>query len=228
MNEERSFFLFDLDGTLTDISEDEFARKYFSLIAEHSDGTFEMTDFFRAINIALDSLTSNRDGKKNNYELFMEVFASKMPDHDVSFFESFFSDFYSSSYKELSRIVRPNDRMISTLLGLKEMGFHIVLATNPIFPEEAIFKRLFWIGLDPEIFSHVTTMENSHYVKPQVEYYLEAASAVSAEPEECIMIGNDAVLDGASTKAGMVFVHVKDLEQLERVTEGRKNQPNQG
>ena len=217
MSRERSVFLFDLDGTLTDISDEEFARKYFNLIAEHSSGAFDMMDFLRAIKLALDRLASERDGRTNNYELFMQTFASSMPNHSTDYYKDFFTDFYDSSYDDLRSIVLPNERITNTLVALNDAGFPLVLATNPIFPSKAINKRLSWIGLAPELFNHITTMENSHYVKPQEEYFLEAASSVSASPEECIMVGNDPVLDGASSDAGIMFIHVEDLKTLEKL-----------
>ena len=52
---------------------------------------------------------------------------------------------------------------------LKEMGYPLVLATNPIFPRVATMQRIDWAGLDVEDFELVTVYENFNYSKPNPE-----------------------------------------------------------
>lgn len=43
--------------------------------------------------------------------------------------------------------------------------------------------------------SLITTYENMHNCKPSPRYYLEIAEKIGREPEECVMVGNDAEAD---------------------------------
>ncbi len=79
----------------------------------------------------------------------------------------------------------------------------MAVATNPIFPEIALKKRILWAGLDPGDFALVTTYENSHFCKPNPDYYREILEKLDADPAETVMIGNDTAEDLAAQKAGI-------------------------
>ncbi|MCR5720084.1 MAG: HAD-IA family hydrolase, partial [Lachnospiraceae bacterium] len=83
----------------------------------------------------------------------------------------------------------------------------VILATNPLFPRTAVLSRMGWAGVKEEDFEHITTYENSTYAKPNPGYYTEILEKINANPEECLMVGNDAVEDTAAKKAGIdVFI----------------------
>ena len=126
----------------------------------------------------------------------------------------FFMKFYKTTYDELKEFVIPRGKMIEVLEKLKEHGHKIVLATNPIFPSIAIEKRIFWIGLNPEIFDYITSMENSYNVKPSEKYYRYILEKVDCPPDRSFMIGNDSILDGGCVKAGIQFILDTTLIQI--------------
>ena len=78
-----------------------------------------------------------------------------------------------------------------------------MLATNPVFPKEAVATRLSWIQLSLDDFSYVTTFENSSYCKPSLGYYQNILKAIGKKPEECVMIGNNTLEDMISEKLGI-------------------------
>ena len=86
---------------------------------------------------------------------------------------------------------------------LKARGVRVALATNPIFPRIATEQRIRWAGLAPEDFVLYTTYENSPFCKPNPDYYREVARTLGVQPEECLMVGNDATEDLAAREAGM-------------------------
>lgn len=86
---------------------------------------------------------------------------------------------------------------------IKALGCRVALATNPIFPNVATESRIRWAGLEPEDFTLYTTYENTGHCKPNPAYYSEIASRLSVEPENCLMVGNDAQEDTAAALAGM-------------------------
>jgi len=79
----------------------------------------------------------------------------------------------------------------------------VVLATNPLFPSVATKNRIRWAGLDPEDFEYFTTFENSHYCKPNLDYYREIMDKLYLKPEECLMVGNDTQEDMVAEQLGM-------------------------
>ena len=83
------------------------------------------------------------------------------------------------------------------------MGYRVVLATNPLFPAIATRNRIRWAGLNPEDFELVTTYENSHYCKPNPDYYREILGKLSLDGSQCLMVGNDVGEDMIAGILGM-------------------------
>lgn len=198
-------FLFDLDGTLLLSNEETFYNRYFELVGKEFEKFVNPKDFIDAINRIIKAMISD-DGSKDNYQNFMENI-SKRFDKNPGEIEKRFMDFYCGNFKLLKPLTKPNDNLIAQLRALNGIK---VLATNPIFPEIAIRERMKWAGLKDEDFTLVTFMENSHYLKPNPKYFLEISNKIGAQSQDCTMIGNDPVLDGACEKIGMKFVLIGD------------------
>ena len=90
-----------------------------------------------------------------------------------------------------------------TVRKLKEKGFSLVLATNPLFPAVATESRVKWAGLSVDDFLLYTTYENCHYCKPNPKYYEELTKRLSLDPKECLMVGNDVEEDMIAETLGM-------------------------
>lgn len=193
-------FLFDLDGTLLLSDEDIFYSKYFKLVSEEF-AEFDPNEFVKSIKDIINEMTLE-DDIRDNYHKFMEKIASRFSE-DQSKFEKRFTNFYMGKFKLLESLTVPNHDLIKEMRSLDGIK---VLATNPLFPEIAIKERMKWAGLNDEEFELVTFMENSHYLKPNPKYFMEIASRINTDPRDCVMIGNDPILDGACQKVGMKFV----------------------
>ncbi len=109
--------------------------------------------------------------------------------------------------------------MLEALEILKEKGYELVIATNPLFPKFAIDQRIQWAELVHEDFSHITYFEDSHYCKPNVEYYSEILETIGKNPQECMMVGNDAEEDLAAGALGittyLITNHLLNRKSLE-------------
>ncbi|KUK34803.1 MAG: Haloacid dehalogenase domain protein hydrolase [Caldanaerobacter subterraneus] len=77
-----------------------------------------------------------------------------------------FEDFYLNDYKELGKNIKANEYVKKSLEILKEKGYTLVLATNPVFPRIAILERLRWAGLNESYFDFITTYEICIFVSP--------------------------------------------------------------
>jgi FMN phosphatase YigB (HAD superfamily) len=196
-------FLFDLDGTLLLSDEESFYSTYFELLGKYTSDLVDSKKLLKSINDTFEKMTFENN-EANNYQKFMvemsKCFGNKMID-----LEKRFEEFYNGPFKELKKLTRPNIELIKTMRNLDGLK---VLATNPMFPEIAIRERMKWAELKDDDFTLVTFMENSHYLKPNPKYFLEITGKIGVKPQECTMIGNDPVLDGACEKTGVKFVLV--------------------
>lgn len=149
-----------------------------------------------------DGTCSNRD---RFWNAFAEVFGRERL-ADVPEFE----DFYGREFNEAKACTQPTplaDRCVKTL---KEKGYPVVLATNPIFPRVGTLSRIRWAGLDAEDFALVTTYENSTHCKPNPAYYADICEALHLDPARCLMVGNDYTEDLAASALGMTVYLLTD------------------
>jgi FMN phosphatase YigB (HAD superfamily) len=93
---------------------------------------------------------------------------------------------------------------------LREKGYQLVIATNPLFPLKAIEHRIRWAGFEPSDFSYISYFENNHFCKPQIEFYREVLRDIGKKPEECLMVGNDVQEDVIANKLGIKVYLITD------------------
>ncbi|MFO7880986.1 MAG: HAD hydrolase-like protein [Kosmotogaceae bacterium] len=206
-------YMIDLDGTLTTLNDEEFAEEYIRLLVKYNKDFLDNETLKESLFGALNALLEETDEGKNNLDRYMESFAKISGIDTKEKVIDFFMNFYETTYNELKKIIVPRKEVIELLDYLEAYGHHLVLATNPIFPEIAIKKRLKWIDIEPKKFEYITTMENSHYVKPQPNYYDEILQKLNTKAEKTLMIGNDKEMDGVCEKAGITFIDISFLQE---------------
>ncbi|WDU84155.1 HAD family hydrolase [Caloramator sp. Dgby_cultured_2] len=96
--------------------------------------------------------------------------------------ESIIDDFYKNEYKTIGEHFKPQEHIVKSIDILKEKGYDLVVATNAIFPKEAIIERLRWAGLDERDFIFITSFEVMHYCKPNIKYYEEILGIINKNP----------------------------------------------
>lgn len=62
---------------------------------------------------------------------------------------------------------------ISAMIKNNRRGYRLVLATNPVFPREAILERMRWAGVERAPWEIITTYEEYHFCKPNPNYFAE-------------------------------------------------------
>ncbi len=204
--------LFDYDGTLALTNEDLFARNYFEHLNSFMKGKYSVAISSKDVLECVEYIIKNADGERNNFVRFLDCFSSKTKEN-IEWMKAF-QDFYSSEdFESLKDLAVPNEKIIELLHKSKAKGLKTVLATNPVFPEIAIVRRLHWIGLTEADFDLITTMENFFYCKPHPQYFLQICKILNVEPEDCIMIGNDDHFDKPCENVGIVFKHVTEVNE---------------
>ena len=195
--------LFDLDGTLLPMDQDEFTKGYFKLLAAKlAPYGYEPKTLIDTVWAGTAAMVKNTGVQTNEaafWEMFSRTYGAEKTERDKPLFE----EFYADDFERASVFCPRNDKAAETVAKLQRLGYRGALATNPIFPSIATCARIRWAGLAPEDFAFVTTYENSAYCKPNPDYYRDAAQRLGLSPEECLMVGNDATEDMAAREVGM-------------------------
>lgn len=196
------YVLFDLDGTLLPMDQDAFMKIYFgNLAAKLAPLGYESKKLIDGIWAGTAAMVKN-DGSCSNEEAFWRVFETLLGKH-VRQDKPVLDEFYHNEFQQVQDACGFAPQAAEIVRGLKERGFKVVLATNPIFPAVATQSRIRWAGLEPEDFELYTTYENSCHCKPNLDYYRDVLAAIGARPEECVMVGNDVQEDMIAETMGM-------------------------
>ena len=202
--------LFDLDGTLLPLDEKLFVDIYFTELSKvFSEYNIESNKLVEAIWTATHEIIKN-DGKRTNEEAFWEKFKSII-NIDLSNVKEVLEKFYANEFFTKLKKCSTENNLARVAVNLaKKNGRKVVLATNPVFPIDALV-RLKWTGLDVDDFDYVTHYSNSSFSKPNPKYYLDLCEKLDVEPKDCLMIGNDEKQDiFAASSAGMNCYLVTD------------------
>lgn len=215
------YILFDLDGTLLPMDQEVFVKAYFGrLAAKLAPHGYEPKKLIDAIWGGTAAMVKN-DGTITNEAAFWKFFATVFGD-DVRKDEPLFDEYYRTDFQQVQAACGFDARAAQTIATLKEMGFTLALATNPIFPAIATESRMRWAGLNKGDFVLYTTYENSSHCKPNPDYYRDILAQLGAQAEECLMVGNDVSEDMVAETLGMsVFLltdcminkHGKDISR---------------
>ena len=215
------YILFDLDGTLLPMDQEIFVKDYFTRLAKHI-GPFgyDPNTLFQNLWKGVGAMVMNDGSVKNEvvfWKVFEQLYGKRVYD-DIGLFE----EFYRTDFQNTAKVCGYDPEAKRCVDAVKDMGYKVVLATNPIFPAIATESRMRWAGFAPEDFDYYTTYENSCYGKPNLKYYEEILEKIGAKPEECLMVGNDVAEDMVAEKLGMkVFLltdciinkHNEDIEK---------------
>lgn len=202
--------LFDLDGTLIPFVQEEFVQAYFkTLIRRLAPMGYDGEKLTAALWKGTKAMTEN-DGSHTNRQVFWELFTRELGVQALAL-ESNLEDFYVREFDAVRSVLRCQVDRRPLIEGLKQKGYEVVLATNPVFPAAAVETRLRWIGLCGQDFRYVTTYENSRHSKPNPDYYRDILAHIGREPGECLMVGNNPVDDMAALEAGLSGYLVTDF-----------------
>lgn len=194
--------LFDLDGTLLEMRTDPFVKGYLKELGQYMGDNYDSQALLGIIWEATKTMIMNQDPEKTNEQVFIEYFAEHSPWSKEELWP-LFDKFYQEVFPSLSHLTHPSPWAKKIIEAAKEQGYRVAVATNPVFPRDAIHSRLAWIELSPDDFELVTVYEESHFTKPNPGYFQEICSKLGVKPEECVMVGNHMQEDMVASKVGM-------------------------
>ncbi len=195
--------LFDLDGTLLPMDQEAYTGAYCKSLAKAvAAGGYDPDLFLKTLWQGVEAMIKN-DGSQTNEEAFWQVFQGVFGPkirEDGPLFDAY----YEKEYPKLRPTCGYEPEAEGCIRNLKEQGFRLILATNPIFPLSATKQRITWAGLNPDDFELVTAYEASRHCKPNPDYYREILAKTGLTPHQCLMVGNDAEEDmWAAKEAGI-------------------------
>ena len=194
--------MFDLDGTLLPMDQDQFTKYYFGLLAKKlAPYGYNAEQLVSGIWAGTAAMVKN-NGSCTNEEAFWKKFCALMGEKVLED-KPLFEEFYRVEFQGARASCGFAPQAAGLVKKLKAAGCRVLLATNPIFPAIATENRIRWAGLEPEDFELYTTYENACRCKPNPDYYRDILSSMKLDPSECLMVGNDATEDTAAELAGM-------------------------
>lgn len=193
---------FDLDGTLNLMNQDTFTKEYVNTFIEYAAPFgYDPRTLIKAIRTSTGAMMSN-DGSRPNSVAFWETMPKILGEGVIKHKEQF-DAFYATAFDKLHLACPDNPRAPELIEKLKNAGYRLIIASNPVFPISAHKMRLKWTGVDPDDFDYISDYENSRYCKPSPKYYTEMTDKLDLDPAECLMVGNNVREDMAAAGVGM-------------------------
>lgn len=203
--------LFDLDGTLLPMVQDEFVRFYMPLLAkayiEHG-VSIDPKKFIGSVWAGYEAMVKN-DGSRTNRETFWSYIERELP-LSAEESEEIALSFYGGDFNQAICTTRPTPASNQIVKAAKDRGMDLYLATNPVFPRCATLNRIRWAGLDAADFRTITTYEDCVYCKPNPKYFQEILDTYQLDPADCLMVGNDVEEDLSIRRLGVKTYLVTD------------------
>jgi FMN phosphatase YigB (HAD superfamily) len=203
--------LFDLDGTLLPIDTDRFVHAYMKELAGYAGHLVAPALLVEQVMASTYQMIKNTDPALTNAQVFAADFFPKVARAEAELmpvFEAFYRERFPGLHSACPGLPGLAREVVQTAV---DKGYEIVLATNPLFPRDAIAERMRWVGVQDMPWRLVTTYEEMHACKPQPEYYREVLAKIEREPGECLMVGNDVDEDGVAGTLGVQLYFVTDF-----------------
>ncbi|MDO8987216.1 MAG: HAD family hydrolase [Coriobacteriia bacterium] len=204
--------LFDLDGTLLDIDIEAFLGTYFAALSEALAEVFgnegDLRQAMRAVSDATGAMMLPHE-EHTNRQVFYAKFKS-LTGVDLAEHDELLERFYRDVFPTLDAGIAPALGGSESIAAARECGLRIAVATNPIFPRAAILHRMAWAKISPDQVDVITDFDLMHATKPHPAYFRETAALLGVDPTDCLMVGNDRVLDLSAADVGMLTFHVSE------------------
>lgn len=195
------WLLFDLDGTLVRMKRRWIEFRFVLRATWRFAGAIPPWRFPKALYRAI-GVMQTHGTERTNYEVVLAELArhSRKPRTNV---EERARALIRSDFATLADRFHPIPGARVTLELARALGYRLVLATNPVWPLEAVKMRMAWGGIGDVPFEYITNSETMTRCKPDPGFYRELLAKLGLRGEECLMIGNDPRKDLPAKEAGI-------------------------
>ena len=196
--------LLDLDDTLLINDMDVFSSRYFELLVECIQDICPRDRFLAAPMTGTRAMFANDGAQGSNADLFYSEFLPLVGDCADELLPAL-DAFYAHDFGSLRKwtAVDPDARVLVETAF--QHGFQVAIATQPLFPREAVLARLRWAGVSADTFcyDYVACFEEMDACKPQERYFRTICQHLGRQPHECLMVGDSVEADMGAEKHGL-------------------------
>jgi len=204
----KNTILFDLDGTLLPMDFHAFMKTYFASMGNAFKDMMDPQKMIDYINQATVVTVTTNDGRTNE-DIFMEHF-NLLIEEDIDVYLPRWEAFYDEDFFNCKKHTWQNEDIQNAVHLLKEKGYTLAIATNPLLPIKSNLHRIRWAGLDPEDFVYISNFEHNKHCKPSLAFFEEVLSDIKANPKDCYMVGNDTTEDLIAGSLGIETYLITD------------------
>jgi len=214
--------LFDLDGTLVHMKWRGLQLRLMARAVVHFSEGIRPWSFSRAFWRAIKEQQAHGTDR-TNYDVFLDVLGRRARCSRERL-DGLVEEFVARHVSRVGDRFGPIEGARETLLLARELGYRLVVATNPVFPLEAVRLRLGWGGVDDVPFERITSSQSMSRCKPDPGYYRELLEQLGVAGRECLMVGNDPSKDLPAKELGC-YTYLLDLPEVRREWAGFERDP---
>lgn len=188
--------LLDLDDTLLETNMEAFLGAYFQALSSFLSPYIDPEMMLSSLVKGTQKMMADFDPSTTLREVFDPEFFPNF-DVDRNMLAERIDEFYANVFPTLEHVIQKNEHAIPFVEWAVEQGYRLAIATNPLFPQAAIYHRMRWAGLPPEKypFEIVSAYEAFHFSKPNAAYYAEVAARMGWPEGPILVVGNDVEAD---------------------------------
>lgn len=197
--------LFDLDETLLDLNGDLFLEAYIDALAQFMIPLMPPDTFRQALWSAAAALGPSHPEVSNSEILCNGIGAQT--GHSSKAVADRLNAFVRTDLSVILPEGAPTNGSRDAVEAAQAAHLKVVVATNPIYPQEVIHERLRRARLDDIAWDGIATWD-FHSTKPYPDYYAEWAQILQLAADECLMVGDDYFNDMPARNVGMATFYV--------------------
>jgi FMN phosphatase YigB (HAD superfamily) len=188
--------LLDLDDTLLDSNMSAFIPAYFQALSAFLADRISPNAMLPALISGTTKMMENQDPNRTLQEVFDAEFFPRLGVARQKL-QGAIDQFYDRVFPTLQSLTRLRPGAVPLVEWALQQGYHLAIATNPLFPQKAIDHRLRWAGLPREKypFEVVSSYEKFHFTKATPAYFAEVLAYMGWPDTSVAMVGDDAERD---------------------------------
>lgn len=207
--------LVDLDDTLLSNNMGIFLPAYLKALSGYLQEYAVPENLVSSLMTATDCMIKNTDPSLTLKNVFDSQFF-KLINVQREQIQPTIDRFYITEFAKLKPLTQPAPGAIEFIEEAFRRGYKVLIATNPLFPLQAVVHRLTWAGLSPEKypFSLIPSYETFHFAKPNPAYFYELVDRIGFPDYPILMVGDDYKMDIESAREGGLAAYWINEETL--------------
>jgi len=202
--------MLDLDDTLLVNDWHTFFPPYLAMLSAHMRPIMPATRLTAALSAGNDAMFRADGSQGTLAEVFMARFLP-LAGIELDRASAAFGAFYRNGFDKLQAYTA-QDPAASDLVSLaRGLGLKLAIATQPVFPLEAVQARLRWAGVPDEThhYDYIATFDTQRACKPSAVYFADILQRLAVTPGEALMVGDSASSDMAAGRLGIRTFYVE-------------------